>query len=538
MYTVFVVDDDLPVLHYLKEALPWEAVQCRLGGCFQDPEEALSAAGASQVDILVTDIGMPGMDGMALIRAMRALHPGLKVVILSCHDEFDYAQQALKLHVTDYVLKETMTAGLIGDLLMQMSEALDAERTSEAAKRDMEAKVKQNDSLLRQAFMLHTIQSPLLHVREWERRAQEYGIDLSQGERVPVLAFPDRPREAVARFRSPELLRDTAENILTEVLGSGACEVFPYQQGELLLLFPFSSEHRIGSWKRVEEMLRAQQKCLLQYAKVSYSFMIGLPCKEPLRLKENLAALIGLGKERFYMPHGSVGRMEQALPVAGLGDELLAQYVPALEDFRQLVLQEKTDSIAAAVGQWMGVMRENRFHPVEVKEWTLKIVLEIRLRLKSLQMTQTSFSSGLLHHDVMELASLQELGEWLQHFLNQAVECAGRIRKESKRREVLECQRFVTSKWQERVGLEEAAAHLHLHPNYLSRLFKRETGENFVEFVTRTKMEKAQELLERTDKTVEEIAAMLSYENKNYFTKLFKAHTGALPSLYRSSRKG
>ncbi|KPV60983.1 hypothetical protein QJ48_02630 [Paenibacillus sp. A3] len=538
MYTVFVVDDDLPVLHYLKEALPWEAVQCRLGGCFQDPEEALSAAGTSQVDILVTDIGMPGMDGMSLTRAMRLLHPKLKVVILSCHDEFDYAQQALKLHVTDYVLKETMTAGLIGDLLKQMKEALDAERSSEAAKRDMEAKVKQNNSLLRQAFMLHTIQSPLLNVKDWERRAQEYGIDFSQGEWLPVLAFPDRPREAVARFRTPELLRDTAENILAEALGTGACRVFPYQQGELLLLFPFSSEHRIGSWKQVEEMLRIQQRCLLQYGKVSYSFMVGLPCKEPLRLKENLAALVELGKERFYMPHGSVGRMEQALPVAGLGDELLAQYVPALEDFRQLVLQEKTDSIAATVGKWMGVMRENRFHPVEVKEWMLKIVLEIRLRLKSLQMTQTSFSSGLLHHDVMELASLQELGEWLQHFLNQAVECAGRIRKESKRREVLECQRFVAGKWQERVGLEEAAAHLHLHPNYLSRLFKRETGENFVEFVTRTKMEKAKELLERTDKTVEEIAAMLSYENKNYFTKLFKAHTGALPSAYRSSRKG
>ena len=163
---------------------------------------------------------------------------------------------------------------------------------------------------------------------------------------------------------------------------------------------------------------------------------------------------------------------------------------------------------------------------MEVKEWLLKMILDVRMRLKSLQHYQSTFSSELLHHDVHELSSIREMELWLKDYLQQAIQWAGQVYRESHNREILECQRFVYNHLHMKISLEDAAAHLHLHPSYLSRLFKRETGENFIEYVTRMKMEKAKELLEITDKSVEQISDMLGYENKNYFGKLFKAHTG------------
>jgi two-component system, response regulator YesN len=538
VYSVFLVDDDLPVLEYLRTTMPWERLNCVLRGTFQDPLEALAAAQTGAPDILVTDIGMPGMDGLALIRAIQALQPDLKAIILSCHDDFHYAQQALKLKVNDYVLKETMTAELIEELLRQLCIHLDAEGSTNKLKLQMERKLHQNNSVLRQSFMTQTIQAPILDAAGWEAEALEYGLSFgNHKEWILVFGYPVRPREAIGRFHSADLLQYSVENIISELGKSRGWISFPFHDGEFYQLTPFSSSNSIRDWHNIEETLRKQQDDLKQYGKVTYSFLISSPFKDLRGLRDFAARAHKSKDERFYLPEASILRMDKLQPVSGSNDDLLTEYVSALEDFRRVVFEEKEDEVNYVVKKWGEYLRYHRVSPLEVKEWILKLVLEIRLRLKSLQSYQSNFSSEQLHHHVMELANVQELGEWLRTYLVQSIEWSQSLSRESKNREVIECKRFVAGRWGEKVSLEDAASHLHLHPNYLSRLFKRETGENFVEYVTRNKMEKAKEFLELTDKSVEEISIMLAYENKNYFTKVFKAHFGRLPSAFRSNSK-
>jgi two-component system response regulator YesN len=240
---------------------------------------------------------------------------------------------------------------------------------------------------------------------------------------------------------------------------------------------------------------------------------------------------------RFFLPESSVIPLDHVKDTFADGDLLLGQYMPALDELRHVVFEERADLIDAYVSKWIDYIQYNRFRPLDVKEWLLKMILDIRLRLKSLQNYHSDYSTELLHHDVLELTNIRELERWLKDYLRQAIDWAGQVYRESHNREIIECQRYVYNHLDRKVSLEDAAAHLHLHPSYLSRLFKRETGENFVEYVTRLKMEKAKELLEMSDRTIEDIADMLGYDNKNYFGKLFKAHTGTLPSVYRSRSK-
>lgn len=537
MYKTILVDDDLPVLEFLSSAVNWSKLGFELAGAYSNPLDALAAAKLHKPDVLITDIGMPEMNGIDLIRALRALQPRMKCVILSCHDDFSFAQQAVKLQVSEYVLKETMNAKAVSELLARLREALDGETGFRQKEKELELQMRVNRSDLKRAFIRKTLEAPMLDKAEWQRQALEYGMDFGKSAYLPVLGFPSRLREAMKRFQTRDLLLYTAENIAEELLDTSEGAVFSSETGEIILLFPYYSQLHINSRQKVEDTLRKLQQCLEQYAKAPFSFIIGTPAEDGGRLREILGRGIAAAESRFYWPPGSILRLEHITGGFGSGDMLLAEYMTALEEFRRAVLEEQPEQVEAFIRKWLAFIQFHRFSPVEVKEWLLKMILDIRMRLKSLQHYQSSYDSEVLHHDVMELTSLEELEGWLRAYMLQAMEWAEQVYHDSKNREILECQRFVAIHWNERITLEDAARHLHLHPNYLSRLFKRETGENFVEFVTRLKMEKAKELLELTDKSVEDISLLLAYDNKNYFTKLFKAHTGLLPSAYRLQKQ-
>lgn len=131
MYSVMLVDDDYPVLDFLSAMIPWNELGLTLHSACKNGLVALEKAQAGMPDIVITDIGMPYMDGIELIRELKLMNEDLRVVVLSCMDDFTYAQQAVKLMVSDYILKEMMSRELITGLLQEIGDDLrrrDAER--------------------------------------------------------------------------------------------------------------------------------------------------------------------------------------------------------------------------------------------------------------------------------------------------------------------------------------------------------------------------------------------------------------------------
>ncbi|MBP1965880.1 helix-turn-helix domain-containing protein [Paenibacillus aceris] len=539
MYTVMIVDDDLPVLEFLSSAIKWEELGFRLAGAFENPLDALEAGRQTKTDVLISDIGMPEMNGLDLIRTLREGDPHVKAVILSCHDDFHYAQKAMKLSVSEYILKETMNISNISEVLGRLKEQLDAEDHVLSKSRKLEREAALHRSSSKRHFIRSTVNEPLFDSEEWSAQAEGFGLRLGQHGVLPVFGYANRAKEANQRFQTKDLFDYTIQNIIEELLvDQKETTLFTYDTGEIILFFPQFGSMHVNNSQKVEQTLRHLQSCLQQYAKVSFSFITGSPAKDVRSLKDQLIRMVEARSLRFYLPESSVVKLEHVRAGFGDGGLLLAEYAQTLEEFRSVVFDERSDLIDMYVSKWIDFIQYHRFRPMEVKEWLLKMILDVRMRLKSLQHYQSTFSSELLHHDVHELSSVRELELWLKDYLQQAIQWAGQVYRESHNREILECQRFVYNHLHMKISLEDAAAHLHLHPSYLSRLFKKETGENFVEYVTRMKMEKAKELLEITDKTVEQIADMLGYENKNYFGKLFKAHTGTVPNVFRGQTKG
>jgi two-component system, response regulator YesN len=174
--------------------------------------------------------------------------------------------------------------------------------------------------------------------------------------------------------------------------------------------------------------------------------------------------------------------------------------------------------------------------PETAKDWVLKLLLDLKLKLQSLHYVRPAYSMNALHKDVLELETLLELEHWLIACFLGILSASADLGERGKCKSVVEALQYVAVNLDKRIGLEEMAEQLYLNPSYFSRLFKRETGETFIEYVTRMKMERARELLDRTQEPLCVICEGLGYDSQSYFIKIFKAYNGFTPVEYRKRR--
>jgi two-component system response regulator YesN len=531
-----IVDDDLPVLEFLTALIPWEECGFELVGAFDSPIAALQHAEREKPDLIVTDIGMPDMNGIELLRLVKTRYPAIRAVILSCHDDFQFAQQAVKLHLDEYILKESMKPQLIKDLLIKLEQDIRTEQAAEKDNRRLKSEAEHSRALMKQRFIRSILQHPIMNVNEANAQAGEFGIHLKQGLYLPVIGYINRYQEAVAKFISEDLLLFAVENIVEEVLkehNEGIC--FRYEGDRFFLLFPYSKLIQTNNAAQMEAMLNRICRVIQKYIKVKVSFVIGEPTANVFELKEQLLGLLKSLGHRFFWSEASVLRLKEVKPYQEGIRELDYHFAQASDEFRQVIFEENTEQVPQVVDLWMERIRVSRYHPELVKEWLLNILLEIQMKLKSLQQFQTTFSAEVLHHTLSQIHSIQHLESWLIGFMTEKIIQVGHINRQSKRMEILACRSYVDANLHRKLSQEEMASHLHLNPSYFSRLFKKETGETFIEYVTRIKMETAKKWLNTSNKTVDEIAEMLGFDNKSYFLKVFKTYTGMAPNEYRMS---
>ena len=156
MYSVFLVDDEPIVLEGIRSKIEWESKGFTFAGEATDGEIALSMIQEIKPDILITDIKMPFMDGLQLAAAIKKTQPWIKIIILSGHDEFDYAKRAISIGIEDYLLKP-FTADEVLDALKKAASHLEQERTQVSDINKMKEELKSRDKLLQKEFLTNLV---------------------------------------------------------------------------------------------------------------------------------------------------------------------------------------------------------------------------------------------------------------------------------------------------------------------------------------------------------------------------------------------
>lgn len=537
MLRVFLVDDDALLRETLRETIPWAKCGCELVGEAGDGEMALPLIRDSRPDVLITDIGMPYMDGLSLSKLVRHEFPRTRIIILTRHREFEYARQAIELGVERYMLKPVTRAALIG-VLEDLRARFDSEQEQQNHLARFRQEARDYDQYSRRRFF-EQIATGQLTVHQIYEQAEKLDIDLRAGAYAVAFfsvvsekrAFEDESTEAFARLR---------DSLTAYFLKYPEYIFFRNNLSTYSVLIKADAAHIEAAIDRSVQEIKARYEGL--GADVSWHVAVSRPTKRLSMLSACCEEVTRLWAYRHILPKQHILTSDTVSFLAVNDSRALLDRLdsgrldPAI--IRNALETAAAEDIPAFVAEYIRGMGE----AIGFLPFCQYLMLSVRFAatafVRQLGISQDSYNASL---SCLELIG-QNIGEddlhrCLTEFLLRAVE----IRDKASRREqgghIGEALAYIDRHFSDSaLSLDQVAAHINLSPNYLSAAFSRRMGTTFSAYVTEKRMEKARELLRQRELRSGEIALAVGYSDPHYFSYIFKKTQGCTPREFRSGR--
>lgn len=546
MLKIFLAEDEVVVRETIKRMIPWEELGFELVGEAADGEMALPLLIRQQPDLLITDIKMPFMDGLTLARLAKKEIPGLKVVILSGYDDFNYAKQAIGIGVEDYLLKPITKNALI-ERLSEIRSRYEHEKTQkeyyEKFHREMQAYEKNS---IRDFF--EALVRGSMDMMEVYKRAEKLGLDIV-AEAYNVLIFTMNCDEDFSGQRDEYSSWEAESLELLENFFAGHSSAMLFRSN----IFSYGVLLK-GQRETIEENTRA---CVDEIRKIlsrqdgrrEWFLAVGQSVERLSQIQKSYHTASRAFSQRYLydeniLYYDEMETMEHPGGQAETEDNAYLQKVdvnalnPAiLQKFLSNGLQEETENFVKdyfyAIGQ----------EPMESLVFRNYVILNVRFSV-------ISFIKGLgCDTNEMESADTEEvLAEsgknmesaiaYAEKMISQAIEIRDQNSGNKNRSILKTAVDFIDSHYMdEEISLNTVANVANVSSNHFSALFSQNMGQTFIEYLTTLRMNKAKELLRCTGMRSSEIAGEIGYKDAHYFSYLFKKTQGMTPSDYRKARE-
>lgn len=546
MLKIFLAEDEVVVRETIKRMIPWEELGFELVGEAADGEMALPLLIRQQPDLLITDIKMPFMDGLTLARLAKKEIPGLKVVILSGYDDFNYAKQAIGIGVEDYLLKPITKNALI-ERLSEIRSRYEHEKTQkeyyEKFQREMQAYEKNSSRDFFEALV-----GGSMDMMEVYKRAEKLGLDIV-AEAYNVLIFTMNCDEDFSGQRDEYSSWEAESLELLENFFAGHSSAMLFRSN----IFSYGVLLK-GQRETIEENTRA---CVDEIRKIlsrqdgrrEWFLAVGQSVERLSQIQKSYHTASRAFSQRYLydeniLYYDEMETMEHPGGQAESEDNAYLQKVdvnalnPAiLQKFLSNGLQEETENFVKdyfyAIGQ----------EPMESLVFRNYVILNVRFSV-------ISFIKGLgCDTNEMESADTEEvLAEsgknmesaiaYAKKMISQAIEIRDQNSGNKNRSILKTAVDFIDSHYMdEEISLNTVANVANVSSNHFSALFSQNMGQTFIEYLTSLRMNKAKELLRCTGMRSSEIAGEIGYKDAHYFSYLFKKTQGMTPSDYRKARE-
>lgn len=533
LYKVVIIDDEAVVRTGLRNTIDWPAHGFELVGDYENGRDAWEAIPSRRPDLILSDISMPYMDGLELAGLVAAQFPYIKLIILTGYDEFEYAQQALRLKVSDFVLKP-ITAREIRQLLDKTRLEMDAERRKHEDRQHLQAQLNQSLPLLKERF-LERLSALGLGPAEIAERFAFFGLPPLAPECVIMVAdiddFGGRERRAGEPWdgRDEEFMRFAAYNIFGEIADRESLLHFRTREGRMAAIVGGTGEAELceAAFRIAEEI----RHLIERYLRFTVTFGVGRACDSasslPMAYKSAVAALdyrFLLGKNRVIGIFDVEGRSA-------------ASPLPADWE-RRLASALKTGTLQEAHGYIEEGVRALKLALMPIESCLVSVQRTMLTLFQAMQELDIELPADTIDPkamlDVYRFKTLDEIEDRLKEIVRLMMTAIRDNRHHLANRQVRRAVAYIESHYaREKLTLQEVCRHVTMSTSYFSQIFKQVTGDTFIEYLTGVRMAKAKELLKSTDFKFYEIAAQVGYADPNYFSILFKKQTGLSPKDYR-----
>lgn len=522
MYRTVIVDDDFLVRSYLRQLDSWQNSGYEIIADLRDGEEALAVIEKEQPDVIVTDISMPLMDGIELIRRVRESNLRVYIIVLSCHDDFEYVKEAMKLGANEYVLKNSLNEDSLFEMLEKTKAQLVGMQTKQKEVDETKKLVEMGRHSLRYHFF-NGLLSGSFSQKEREDKRMAAGIQGKFTNSAVVSLFMPGFGEMKGRLSaldleqySQYLLRRLYET-LSELLGEEKKYVEEVYLGEgvFCCFLDLSRIHRSSLMRqRLTNVATACYRCSKDEP---YTFVVGVSgtCFGEEGIRQAFQQVREVTKLFFYedsniLYYDGEPFISRELPEEAQG---LLKRLPSYIDGQQG--NEFRDAYRKTVEVFEKCHTEARIVLHWLKELDQKVGLE----------RESNF-----YGKFMKVGQLTQLGdEYCKKLLNSR----GKEVPAGVGPVVHTAVDFMHEHYREQIGLTETAEAAKVNPAYLSYLFKQEMGIGFSGYLMDLRMECAKALLKNTNEKIKDVAALSGMNDYHYFSKAFKKQTGVSPADYR-----
>jgi two-component system response regulator YesN len=519
-YKAFFVEDEIVTREGIRDNVDWKGNGFEFCGEAPDGEIALPLIQATQPDLLITDIKMPFMDGLELCKILRERMPWVKIVILSGHDEFEYAQKAINLGVTEYLLKP-VTAQDLHQVLKRIAVLIDRERREQEQLKKLKSQVEENRAALRERFLMNLAMGAVSSAEAIER-GQLLGLDLVAGCYLVLVVRID--------------LRRTA----------GSFDYHEYQRAQQALIGPL--EHYFDVFliqKDVEELV-----LILKGGTPEYLHERRERLAQVIQHQAGLAdcsVTIGCGSAKHRLTDIYQSFVEALIEAQSMGSrdaaplsnplgkaDLLKINKSAVESYLRCGVKEDYPDFFDTFIRPLG---EAALQSYLVKNY---IVMDIAL-------AAAKFAADLggnvdrvvpaldnLEAMLAEITTVEHLRDKLQEILVGALTYRDSQANNQHSVMLQQVHEYIDQHYVDAdLSLNEVASQVNLSPSHFSTVFSQETGQTFKEYLTEVRIKRAKELLRSTTLKSFEISYQIGYSDPHYFSYVFRKHTGLSPKEYR-----
>jgi two-component system response regulator YesN len=529
MYSLLIVDDERWVRQGLVTTIDWLAEGIEVIGEMEDGEDALTFIQDQIPDIIITDIKMPRMDGLAFIEALKNANVPSKVIIISGYSEFSYAQKAMRLGAVDYVLKP-IEETLILEVVRKCIEQIKREREDHDEFVQMSERVRESLPLARQRYVETLLNngsaSQQFSRTVWDRLNMQ--LDPNQIKVIMIKVYDwgvheHNPKEHyLLRHAIGNLAKETGKHVVKMI----TCPLHDDIDTDLVILVSPYKENDLGHEQATWETLISA--C---WRFLGIGINIGISKQSQITdLHASFQEAVQISAYAFYEGYGKVYDADlmkvpqsHQLPKYTQPNGWVTRFVHAVKLSDDAALRTLIDELFAHLQ-----MHKQKCSPHALRKGLTSLFSEVEMKL---EITYPSDLKEANKSFVLPYFALSDLKDVLLTILLQFQ--PGDNTSGNRKRFIELAVDYMEKHYTEPLTMNRVAEHLFLNPSYFSKIFHEKMGDTFSKYLIRLRVNRAKELLKDSTLKIYEVAEQVGYQDFRHFVKLFKEQEGMTPAQYR-----
>ena len=526
---VFIADDEIYVIELIKRLIDWESMGAEIIGVATDGISAFHAICELHPDVVITDIRMPGYNGLVLIEKVQQQKIHTQFIVISGYKHFEYAQSAIKFGVRDYLLKP-INASELTSIIKRIAISLNQNMANR------EKLLRQNSNYLKLKNKVHDF-----FISSIIDGSAAFTQDINTINAEYMLSFqPGSFQFLIAKLDAKNISNDFLKSLLSEVVYitrkhlQDHCHAFLYQDRGSRVAFLINYEKDRSLKQSFNNIIHELSNYCSKFGGISVSLGLGSVLHHTSELRSSYDEADNAVKSRIFDRNGKL-----IMPVPPINTEELLSQILSEDTEKALLKSIESSDFTGYKNLISGIFLAAQ--KIKIENASFYWVLCSRIHQLFWDATHFLYSDGHIPNAIQDLYELLEdctnLSELEDQLLQNTVDLLYKyidFNNYQANAPITIIKQYIKEHYAEKITLNDAAKLVHLNPVYFSILFKRKMNTNFVDYINEYRIETSKKMLQGMELSISEIADRVGIPDARYFSRLFKKHIGVTPKEYRN----